>query len=209
MAPVSATLATWAPNVSVKKERTGTSTKTCVGRLRASPYVAGEGNVAATSAPVMRVSLGRSTAPSVNVTIFPVPETKESSVQVMGNATVGSANAMLATSGTTVTALQRRKRVSPTMARSAVAEGIARVEGASARSLGPLERHVRSVQPAQMPAAQREIVWSVCYLTQGDWLTTRRAKSIAGMKSSHAWIQSQKMTRKLSCVSTKLPRTVS
>lgn len=79
---VNATPATWARGVSARKGRTRVGTRTCAGRLRASPCAAGAASAAATSAPASRVSLGRSTGLSASVTTSPVPGTRGSSAQV-------------------------------------------------------------------------------------------------------------------------------
>lgn len=76
----------------------------------------------------------------------------------MENATVGSASAIVATSGTTATAPQRPSRVSPMTARCAAGEATASVGNASAQNLVPLGRLVRNAPPAQVSAALKGIV---------------------------------------------------
>lgn len=76
----------------------------------------------------------------------------------MENATAGSANAILAISGTTATAQQTPNNVSPMMARCAAGEATASVGNASAQNLVPLERLVRNALPVQVSAALKGIV---------------------------------------------------
>lgn len=78
----SVTPVTWALGASARRERTRAGTRTCAGRQKASLCAVGAGNVAATSAPVSRVSSGGSTGPSVSATAFPAPGTRASYAQV-------------------------------------------------------------------------------------------------------------------------------
>lgn len=73
----------------------------------------------------------------------------------MASVTAENASAMQVTLGTTVTAQQTSARAGAKMARSAATVGTACVGSANAQSQEPLGRHVRSAQPAQMPAAPR------------------------------------------------------
>ncbi|KAJ6634354.1 hypothetical protein lerEdw1_014066 [Lerista edwardsae] len=74
----------------------------------------------------------------------------------MENATVGSANAIVAISGTTATAQQRPNNVSPMTARCAVGEATASAGNVSAQNLVPLGRLVRNAPPALVSAARKE-----------------------------------------------------
>lgn len=73
----------------------------------------------------------------------------------MANVTAENASATQVILGTTVTARQTSAHARPGMATSAATVGTASAGSASAQSQGPLGRHVRSAQPALMPAAQR------------------------------------------------------
>lgn len=66
-----------------------------------------------------------------------------------------NANAMQVTLGTIVTVQRTSAHAGPRMDRSAVTVAAVSVGSASVQSLEPLEKHVRSAQPAQMLAAPR------------------------------------------------------
>ena len=103
------------------------------------------------------------------------------SFQAMDSVTVENANATQVTLGTIVTAQQTSAHAGPRMGRSAVTEAVVSVGSASAQSLEPLGRRVRSAQPARMLAALRETVSNACYFTRGN-LTTRPATTSAKMR---------------------------
>ena len=69
--------------------------------------------------------------------------------------TAENASATQVILGTTVTARRTSAHARPGMAASAATVGTASVGSASAQSQGPLGKHVRSAQPALMPAAPR------------------------------------------------------
>lgn len=73
----------------------------------------------------------------------------------MASVTAENASATSVTLGTIVTAQQTSARAGPRMGRSAATEAVASVGSASAQSLEPLGRRVRSAQPALMLAAPR------------------------------------------------------
>lgn len=87
---------------------------------------------------------------------------------------MGSASAMLVTSGTTATAPPRRTAACPVMDRCAVAEAPVSVGSVSALSLGLLERRVRSVPPAQASVALKG---THCWGT-GELLTGGKGRSL-------------------------------
>lgn len=83
--------------------------------------------------------------------------------QVMANVTVGSVNATVVTSATTVTAPQRRRRAFQRTGRCAAGEATVCAAAASVLSQGPLETPVKNAPPALMPVVLKGEVSNTFY----------------------------------------------